>query len=164
MTWSYTAPVDGAYANPRDEVRFHLRDTVQHPWSLDDAELDWLIAQWREQNSAPAPEPVDTYTVASWAADSIADGFTETTGTSWSKSVDDVSLSGSTGDRVGAWRAFAARLLGRGKSGGAVYRGMGLAASGSAALRPVFALRQMDNGAGGDPRPSLSGQDPFYAG
>jgi hypothetical protein len=43
MTFSYALPVNGQYANLKDEVRFLLRDTVESSFSLADEELLYLL-------------------------------------------------------------------------------------------------------------------------
>jgi hypothetical protein len=43
MTFSYTLPVQGQFANLKDEVRFLLRDTVESSFSLADEELLYLL-------------------------------------------------------------------------------------------------------------------------
>jgi hypothetical protein len=47
MTFSYSQPVAGVFANPKDEVRFLLRDTVNDPEiSISDEEIEFLLATY----------------------------------------------------------------------------------------------------------------------
>lgn len=47
MTFSYSLPVAGVFANPKDEVRFLLRDTVNDPEiSISDEEIDFLLTTY----------------------------------------------------------------------------------------------------------------------
>lgn len=46
MAFTYTDPVNGVYADSKDEVRFLVMDTVETQFSLDDAEIGYLLAQF----------------------------------------------------------------------------------------------------------------------
>lgn len=47
MTFSYTLPVAGVFANPKDEVRFLLRDIVNDPEiSISDEEIVFLLTTY----------------------------------------------------------------------------------------------------------------------
>lgn len=42
MSFSYNPPVNGVYANPKDEIRFLLSDTTENQFSLTDEEILYL--------------------------------------------------------------------------------------------------------------------------
>lgn len=46
MAFTYNDPVDGVYADPKDEVRFLIMDTTETQFSLDDAEINYLLKQF----------------------------------------------------------------------------------------------------------------------
>lgn len=147
MTWTYDQPVAGSGFVPVSQVRFLLRDTAETEHSLSDEEIDWLIGQWQAAN--PGVTPVDFYTVAGWAAWSVADSYSGmATGM---KRVGDTQMIHTYKEEVERWLAFSRRLLARSP----YFRmaGMGLI-HGAAAIMPVFAMRMMDYATGGDAIPS----------
>lgn len=168
MSYTYNPPADGIFGNPEvpddvSHIRYLVRDTAPAaPHSLQDEEIQYLIAQWRISTENPAPAPVDVYTVAAWVAYDMADTYTVSSGTSRSKSVGNVSLSEtSSGREYRNYRTLGDRLLARGVGGGA-YSGMGLVGSQNAPA--IFSIGMMDNGGGGDPLPTPYAERDFHVG
>lgn len=82
MTFSYTLPVQGVYANAKDEVRFLLRDTVETDFSLQDEELLYLLEDSEDR----------VYLAASKGAMTIASKYGQAA-TVASRSIGDLSIS-----------------------------------------------------------------------
>ena len=82
MTFSYANAVNGVYADPKDEIRFLLRDTVQNDFSLQDEELYYLLKQFNNK----------VYLAASQGALELSIAYAKEA-TIASKTVGDVSLS-----------------------------------------------------------------------
>lgn len=49
MTFSYAEPVNGVYANIKDEVRFLLMDTVVSEFNLSDEEIQFLLVEFDQK-------------------------------------------------------------------------------------------------------------------
>jgi hypothetical protein len=82
MTFSYTFPVQGFFANPKDEVRFLLRDTIESDFSLADEEILYLLEDSEDR----------AYLAASKGATSIAAKYGQAA-TVASRSIGDLSIS-----------------------------------------------------------------------
>jgi len=82
MTYSYNQPSSGAFADPKDEVRFLIRDTSQTDYSVTDEEIDYCLEDSGEK----------VYLAASKAASAIAANYSKAATTA-SKSVGDLSIS-----------------------------------------------------------------------
>jgi hypothetical protein len=99
MTFTYTDPVNGVYANPKDEVRFLLQDTVQNDFSLDDEEIYYLLKQFGDKVYLAASQGALQLSVAYAKEATIA-----------SKSVGDVSLSLSYMDTSAEYKHLSGHL------------------------------------------------------
>lgn len=103
MTFSYTFPVQGIYANLKDEVRFLLRDTTKSDFSLADEEILYLL-----EDSQDRP-----YLAASKGATSIAAKYGQAATVS-SRSIGDLSISTGFKDASAEYQRLAKELrLGR---------------------------------------------------
>lgn len=99
MAFTYTDPVAGVYADPKDEVRFLMQDTVQNDFSLDDAEIYYLLKQFNNK----------VYLAASQGALQLSVAYAKEATIS-SKSVGDVSLSLSYMDTSAEYKHLSAHL------------------------------------------------------
>jgi hypothetical protein len=82
MTFSYTLPALGQFANLKDEVRFLLRDTVESSFSLADEEIQYLLGDSEDR----------PYLAASKGAMTIAAKYGQAA-TVASRSIGDLSIS-----------------------------------------------------------------------
>jgi hypothetical protein len=82
MTFSYTLPAQGQFANLKDEVRFLLRDTIESSFSLADEEIQYLLGDSEDR----------TYLAASKGAMTIAAKYGQAA-TVASRSIGDLSIS-----------------------------------------------------------------------
>lgn len=82
MTFSYTEPSAGVYANAKDEVRFLMLDTVETTFSLSDEKIAYLLKQFDNKVYLAAAQGALSLSVAYAKEATIA-----------SKSVGDLSLS-----------------------------------------------------------------------
>jgi len=140
MTWSYTVPANGTFAEQAHHVRFLMGDTAKIPQSLQDEEIEFIIAEWQAAN--PTATDVDMYQIASTVAYAVADRYAGLV--SGGKSAGDSSLNRYYNGEMDRWRAVAARLGLKAVGGGAsALSGMGLVDDGRAA---IFRTHQMDNG------------------
>lgn len=111
MTFSYTLPVQGVFANLKDEVRFLLRDTVETDFSLADEEILYLL-----EDSGDRP-----YLAASKGATTIAAKYGQAA-TVASRSIGDLSISTGYKDASAEYQRLAKELrLGKKDTKTAVY-------------------------------------------
>lgn len=103
MAFTYSDPVAGVYADPKDEVRFLVLDTVQTQFSLDDEEIYYLLKQFDNK----------VYLAAAQAALSLSVAYAKEA-TIASKTVGDLSLSLSYMDTSAEYKHLSGHLrLGR---------------------------------------------------
>lgn len=140
MTWNYTLPTAGAWADQVSQLRFLVRDTVQRPQSLSDEEVQLLIAEWQ---AAHQGVDLDVYEVASQLADAMADSYSSAAAVT--KKVGDTSLTRSYSGESDRYRALARRLASKAQR--PRMHGIGLASQ--PALPGQFGIGIMDNGATG---------------
>lgn len=99
MAFSYTDPVNGVYADPKDEVRFLIMDTVETQFSLDDAEINYLLKQFDDKVYLAAAQGALNLSVAYAKEATIA-----------SKTVGDLSLSLSYMDTSAEYKHLSGHL------------------------------------------------------
>ena len=100
MAYTYTEPASGVFASAVSEVRFLLGDTVPaSPFSLTDAQIEYLIAQRSDNRRAAAAD-------AAFKMSNIYTSYSSTT----AKSVGNLSLSKSYGDAADRYRGLSAEL------------------------------------------------------
>src|SRR6056297_2851356 len=87
MTFSYTLPASGSFADPKDEVRFLVRDTTETDQSITDEEIAYLIEDSEDR----------VYLAASKAAKALANNYTKAAQVA-SRTVGDLSISNSFKD------------------------------------------------------------------
>lgn len=111
MTYSYTLPVQGAFANRKDEVRFLLRDTVETDFSLQDEEILYLLDDSEDR----------VYLAASKGAMTIAAKYGQAATVS-SRSIGDLSISTGYKDASAEYQRLSKELrLGKKDTKTAVY-------------------------------------------
>lgn len=111
MTYSYTLPVQGVFANRKDEVRFLLRDTVETDFSLQDEELLYLLDDSEDR----------VYLAASKGAMTIAAKYGQAASVS-SRSIGDLSISSGFKDASAEYQRLSKELrLGKKDTKTAVY-------------------------------------------
>lgn len=111
MTFSYTLPVQGVFANQKDEVRFLLRDTVETDFSLADEELLYLLEDSEDRS----------YLAASKGAMTIASKYAQAA-TVASRSIGDLSISTGYKDAASEYQRLSKELrLGKKDTKTAVY-------------------------------------------
>jgi hypothetical protein len=99
MAFTYNDPVDGVYADPKDEVRFLIMDTTETQFSLDDAEINYLLKQFDDK----------VYLAAAQAALNLSVVYAKEA-TVTSKSVGDLSLSLSYMDTSAEYKHLSSHL------------------------------------------------------
>ena len=99
MAFTYTDPVNGVYADPKDEVRFLILDTVETAFSLDDAEIYYLLKQFDDK----------VYLAAAQAALSLSVAYAKEA-TIASKTVGDLTLSLSYMDTSAEYKHLSGHL------------------------------------------------------
>lgn len=99
MTFSYTLPVAGVYANQKDEVRFLLRDTVETTFSLADEEILYLLEDSEDRS----------YLAASKGALTIASKYGQAA-TVASRSIGDLSISSGYKDAAAEYQRLSKEL------------------------------------------------------
>jgi hypothetical protein len=99
MTFSYNQPVSGVFANPKDEIRFLIRDTVSSAFSLSDEEILYLYDSLEDQ----------LYLAASQGALQLSVNYAKEA-TVASKTVGDLSLSLSFMDTSAEYKHLAEHL------------------------------------------------------
>lgn len=99
MAFTYNDPVDGVYADPKDEVRFLVMDTVETQFSLDDAEINYLLKQFDGKVYLAAAQAALTLSVAYAKEATVA-----------SKTVGDLSLSLSYMDTSAEYKHLSGHL------------------------------------------------------
>jgi len=103
MTFSYSEAVSGVYADPKDEVRFLVMDTVEQERSLSNEEIYYLLDFFDGS----------VYLAASQGATHLAIAYAQLSAVT-SKSVGDLSLSLSYQNTAAEYKELAKRLkLGR---------------------------------------------------
>jgi len=99
MTFTYTEPVNGVYANAKDEVRFLVLDTVETAFSLSDEKIAYLLKQFDDK----------VYLAAAQGALALAVAYAKEA-TIASKSVGDLSLSLSYMDTSAEYKHLSGHL------------------------------------------------------
>lgn len=99
MSFSYSLPVNGIFATPKDEIRFLLSDTIQSDFSLTDEEINYLYESLGEQ----------LYLAASQGALQLSVSYAKEATIS-SKTVGDLSLSLSYMDTSAEYKHLASHL------------------------------------------------------
>lgn len=99
MAFTYNDPVNGVYADPKDEVRFLIMDTVETQFSLDDAEINYLLKQFDDKVYLAAAQGALNLSVAYAKEATIA-----------SKTVGDLSLSLSYMDTSAEYKHLSGHL------------------------------------------------------
>jgi len=99
MAFTYSEAVAGVYADPKDEVRFLLMDTVQQERSLSDEEINYLLEFFDGS----------IYLAASQGALHLAIAYAQLSAVT-SKSVGDLSISLSYQNTSAEYKSLAAKL------------------------------------------------------
>jgi hypothetical protein len=99
MAFTYSEAVAGVYADPKDEVRFLLMDTVQQERSLSDEEINYLLEFFDGS----------IYLAASQGALHLAIAYAQLSAVT-SKSVGDLSISLSYQNTAAEYKSLAAKL------------------------------------------------------
>lgn len=133
MTFTYTPPVDGIFAEARDEVRYLARDTVETAQSASDEEIAYLLRQWDN----------DVYASAAALAMNLANSYDRLAASSGSsKKVGDLNIAGRDYSLAAtSYRALAEELRRRGSAGTSIPL---LGLPHDIANGPVFTLGQHD--------------------
>lgn len=106
MTFSYSQPNDGVFADTKDEVRFLLQDTVEDPLiSLSDEEIYFLLATYDDVAYLAASQGAMSLAMAHGLQASVT-----------SRSIGDMSLSQQHHDNSMEYKALSAYLR-KGKIG-----------------------------------------------
>lgn len=99
MSFSYSAPINGAFPTPKDEIRFLLLDTVQSQFSLQDEEIVYLYDYFDSNIYLAAAQGALTLSIAYAKEATIA-----------SKTVGDLSLSLSYMDTSAEYKHLSGHL------------------------------------------------------